>query len=77
MEINAFAKYDWKTVKKFNSFHNFKKNNLKRATVPILLIGLAISILGFSVCYALDSLDSTLITLLIIEIFAVLLLLFT
>lgn len=76
MEITAFAKYDWKTIKKFNHFHNFKKNKLKRATVPILLFALAISLLGFAVCFFLDEFDSTLTTLLIIEVLLVLLLLF-
>ena len=77
MEITAFAKYDWKTIKKFNHFHNFKKNKLKRATVPILLITLAINISGFAVCFFLDEFDSTLTTLLIIEVLLVLLLLFS
>ena len=77
MEITAFTVYDWKTVKKFNHFHNFKKNKFKKASLPIILIALVISFLGFLVCYLLDGIDSTLITLLIVEIVGALILLFS
>ena len=74
MEIKASSKYDWQTIKAFQRFHNFKSNGFKKAFPIIYIVLVSIFLISFILSCVFDSVDSDLITSLILQIVCFLLL---
>ena len=74
MEIKASSKYDWKTVKKFNKFHNFTKNKALNISIIILDV---LCIFGFCLMCALQLLTFELIMIYLLLLFTNLMVAFT
>lgn len=61
MEIKASSKYDWKTFKRFNRFHNSKRSSLNKVVSIIYPVAMLIYLAVFIFCAVIEVLNATMI----------------